>query len=314
MDLSELRVFCRVAELASFTKAAEQLNMAKGRVSTVVRALEAEVGGRLLQRTTRSVRLTPDGEVFLVRCKELLTEADQLQGMFRPAAGDMRGRVRIDMPSMFAQELVMPHLPALLSDHPLLDLGISTNDRRVDMVREGFDALIRIGPLPDSDLVARPLGMMTMCSLASPAYLRRHGIPLSLADLAGHRVVNYAGNLRSEGAAFRCEVDGAVRAVPMRSALSVNSSVYMQAACVNGLGIMQAALPTNRRLIDSGELVEVLPAFRPPPTQVSLVVPHRRHLAPRVEVVFNWLARITRPAMLELPAPVQGRAGNPAGA
>ncbi|HWW72944.1 MAG TPA: LysR family transcriptional regulator [Duganella sp.] len=306
MDLIELRVFCRVAELASFTKAAEQLNMAKGRVSTVVRALEAEVGGRLLQRTTRSVRLTPDGEVFLVRCKELLTEAEQLQGMFRPAAGEMRGRVRIDMPCMFAQELVMPHLPALLSAHPLLDLGISTNDRRVDMVREGFDALIRIGPLPDSDLVARPLGMMAMCNLASPAYLRRHGTPLSLADLAHHRLVNYAGNLRSEGAALRCEVDGAVRAVPMRSALSVNSSVFMQAACVNGLGIMQAALPTNRRLIDSGELVEVLPAFRPPPTQVSLVVPHRRHLAPRVEVVFNWLAGITRPAMLELPVPAPG--------
>ncbi|MBP1204973.1 DNA-binding transcriptional LysR family regulator [Duganella sp. 1411] len=306
MDLSELRVFCRVAELASFTKAAEQLNMAKGRVSTVVRALEAEVGGRLLQRTTRSVRLTPDGEVFLLRCKELLTEADQLQGMFRPATGEMRGRVRIDMPSMFAQELVMPHLPALLSAHPLLDLGISTNDRRVDMVREGFDALIRIGPLPDSDLVARPLGMMAMCNLASPAYLRQHGTPLSLADLAHHRIVHYAANLRSEAAALRCEVDGALRAVPMRSALSVNSSTYMQAACVNGLGIMQAALPTNRRLIDSGDLVEVLPGFRPPPTQVSLVVPHRRHLAPRVEMVFNWLVRIIRPSMLEPPAPGAG--------
>lgn len=306
MDLNELRVFCRVAELASFTRAAEQLSMAKGRVSTVVRALEAEVGGRLLQRTTRSVRLTPDGEVFLLRCKELLTEADQLQGMFRPAAGALRGRVRIDMPSLFAQELVMPHLPALLSAHPLLDLGISTNDRRVDMVREGFDALVRIGPLPDSDLVARPLGMMVMCNLASPVYLRQHGTPLSLADLARHRLVHYAGNLRSEGAALRCEVDGAVRAVPMRSALSVNSSAFMQAACVNGLGIMQAALPTNRRLIDSGELVEVLPAFRAPPMQVSLVVPHRRHLAPRVEEVFNWLARITRPSMLDLPAPAPG--------
>nr|WP_315395605.1 LysR family transcriptional regulator [uncultured Duganella sp.] len=301
MDLDELRVFRRVAELGSFTKAAEQLGMAKGRVSTVVGALEAGVGARLLQRTTRSVRLTPDGEVFLVRCKELLTEADQLQGMFRPAAGTVRGRVRIDMPSLFAHEMVMPHLSALLADHPLLDLGISTNDQRVDMVREGFDALVRIGPLPDSDLVARPLGRMAMCNLASPAYLRAHGTPLSLADLADHRLVHYAVNLRGEGAALRCEVDGVARAVPMRSALSVNSSVFMQAACVQGLGIMQAALPTNRRLIDSGQLVEVLPAFRAPPVQVSLVVPHRRHLAPRVAVVFDWLARITRPAMLEPP-------------
>lgn len=299
MDLSELRVFCRVAELASFTRAAEELGLAKGRVSTLVQALEAEVGGRLLQRTTRSVRLTPDGEAFLARCRELLTEADQLQGMFRPAAGALRGKVRIDMPGMFAQELVMPHLQSLLAEHPLLDLGISVNDRRIDMVREGFDALVRIGPLPDSDMVARPLGAMAMCNVASPAYLRRHGMPRTLADLAGHRIVHYSASLRSDGAAFRYVADGAVREVPMRAALSVNSSTFMQAGCLNGLGIMQVALPTNRRLIDSGELVEVLPEFRAPPMQVSLMVPQRRHIAPRAEVVFNWLMQITRPAMVE---------------
>lgn len=298
MDLSELRVFCRVAELASFTRAAEELGMAKGRVSTLVQALEAEVGGRLLQRTTRSVRLTPDGEAFLARCNELLTEADQLQGMFRPAAGALRGKVRIDMPGMFAQELVMPHLQSLLAEHPLLDLGISVNDRRIDMVREGFDALVRLGPLPDSDMVARPLGSMAMCNVASPAYLSRHGTPRTLADLAGHRIVHYAANLRSDGAAFRYVVDGVAREVPMRAALSVNSSTFMQAGCLNGLGIMQAALPTNRRMIDSGELVEVLPEFRAPPMQVSLVVPQRRHIAPRAEMVFNWLMQATRPVML----------------
>lgn len=299
MDLNELRIFSRVAELASFTKAAEELGMAKGRVSTLVQALEAEVGGRLLQRTTRSVRLTPDGEAFLARCKELLTEADQLQGMFRPAAGALRGKVRIDMPGMFAQELVMPHLQSLLAEHPLLDLGISVNDRRIDMVREGFDALVRIGPLPDSDMVARPVGAMAMCNLASPGYLRRHGTPRTLADLADHRIVHYAANLRSDGAAFRYEADGVVRTVPMRAALSVNSSTFLQAGCLNGLGIMQVAVPTNRRLIDSGELVEVLSEFRPPPMQVSLMVPQRRHIAPRAEAVFNWIMQITRPAMLD---------------
>jgi DNA-binding transcriptional LysR family regulator len=256
------------------------------------------VGGRLLQRTTRSVRLTPDGEAFLARCKELLTEADQLQGMFRPAAGALRGKVRIDMPGMFAQELVMPHLQSLLAEHPLLDLGISVNDRRIDMVREGFDALVRIGPLPDSDMVARPIGAMAMCNLASPAYLRRHGTPRTLADLADHRIVHYAANLRSDGAAFRYDVDGVVRTVPMRAALSVNSSTFLQAGCLNGLGIMQVAVPTNRRLIDSGQLVEVLPEFRPPPMQVSLMVPQRRHIAPRAEAVFNWIMQITRPVML----------------
>lgn len=302
MDLSELRIFCRVAELGSFTRAAEQLGMAKGRVSTVVQTLESKVGGRLLQRTTRSVRLTPEGELFLVRCKELLTDAEQLQGMFQLAGGEIRGRVRIDMPNLFAQEMLMPHLLALLAAHPQLDLGISTNDRRVDMVREGFDALIRLGALPDSDLVARPLGSLAMGNLASPAYLAAHGTPHTLADLAGHRLVYYANNLRNEEASLHCMVDGVPQAVPMRSALAVNNSAFMQAACLHGLGIMQGALATNRRLIESGQLVEVLPASRLPPVPVTLLLPQRRHLAPRVEMVLNWIARVIRPSMQEVPA------------
>ncbi len=297
MDLNDLRVFCRVAELASFTKAAEQLNMVKGRVSTIVQLLETEVGSRLLQRTTRNVRLTPDGEIFLTRCKELLVDSDQLQGMFLPISGDLRGRVRIDMPGLFAQELVLPKLSELLSAYPQLDLGISINDRRVDIVREGVDCVIRIGQLPDSDLVARTIGMMKMCNLASPAYLQQNGVPLSLGDLSQHRIIHYAHNLRNEDAGLRYALEGTVRTVPMRSALAVNNGVLLQVACLQGLGIMQISVPTCQRLIDSGELIEVLPEFTPPPLQASLLLPHRRHIAPRVEAVLNWLIQITRPHM-----------------
>ncbi len=298
MELSDLRVFCRVAELASFTKAAEQLSMAKGRVSTIVQSLEAEVDGRLLQRTTRSVRLTPDGEVFLKRCKTLLLESDQLQGMFRPIAGDLRGSVRVDMPSLFAQELVMPKLPELLAVHPLLDLGISINDRRINIVQEGVDCLVRIGSLPDSDLVARTIGMMEMCNLASPTYIEQYGVPRSLGDLGRHRIIHYANNLRSEDAAFHYMLDGASQSIPMHSGLAVNSGAFLQAACLNGLGIMQISLATSQRLIDSGALVEILPEFRAPPRQVSLLLPHRRHIAPRVDAVLNWIIQITRPKMM----------------
>lgn len=298
MELQDLRVFCRVAELASFTRAAEQLNMAKGRVSTVVSLLEAEVGGRLLQRTTRHVRLTPDGEIFLARCKELLTESDHLQGMFRPIEGELSGKVRIDMPSLFAQELVLPILPELLSAHPRLDLGISINDRRVDMVQEGFDCLVRLGPLPDSDLVARRLGWMDTCNLASPAYLERYGVPRSLDDLAHHRIVHYAHNLRNDEGVWRYVLNGAVRSVPMRSALAVNSAALMQAACLNGVGIMQSSIASNRRLIDRGELVEVLPQLRLEPILASLILPHRKHIAPRVEAVLTWMTQAIRPHLL----------------
>ena len=207
MDLHELRIFATVAELASFSRAAEQLGLAKGRVSTAVQQLEARLGTRLLQRTTRSVRVTPDGERFLDRCKELLTEAEQLQAMFQPAASGLSGRLRIDLPNTIARDFVLPRLPEFLAAHPLLEIGVSTTDRRVDLVHEGFDCVLRVGALVDSDLVARPLGGLPMRNVASPAYLRTHGTPRSLDDLAAHHVVHYMPSLNAQGAAWE-HVDG----------------------------------------------------------------------------------------------------------
>ncbi|MGL4605503.1 MAG: LysR family transcriptional regulator, partial [Iodobacter sp.] len=153
MNLDELRVFAKVADLASFSRAAEQLGLAKGYVSTLVRQLEERLGTRLLQRTTRSVCLTPDGERFLVSCKDLLTEAEQLQAMFQPVAAGLTGRLRIDLPAGIARNLVIPHLPAFLDANPLLEIGISTTDHRVDLIHEGFDCLLRIGEPGVSDLI-----------------------------------------------------------------------------------------------------------------------------------------------------------------
>src|SRR3954471_9473191 len=231
MDLHELRIFATVAELASFTRAAEQLGLAKGRVSTAVQQLEAQVGARLLQRTTRSVRLTPDGERFLERCKELLTEAEQLQAMFQPASTGLTGRLRIDLPIRLARDFVLPRLPEFLAAHPLLEIGISTTDRRVDLVHEGFDCVLRVGALPDSDLVARPLGFLRMRNVASPAYLRRHGTPLTLADLARHRVVHYMPSLNAQGAVWEyVDADGRHREIPMHANVTVNGTDAYQAA------------------------------------------------------------------------------------
>ena len=258
MDLHELRIFATVAELASFSRAAEQLGLAKGRVSTAVRQLEAQVGARLLQRTTRSVRLTPDGERFLDRCKELLTEAEQLQAMFQPASTGLTGRLRIDLPNRLARDLVLPHLPEFLAAHPLLEIGISTTDRHVDLVHEGFDCVLRVGALVDSDLVARPLGCLRMRNVASPAYLRAHGTPRTLADLATHRVVHYMPSLNAQGAAWDyVDADGQRRALPMRAQVTVNGTDAYQAAALAGLGLIQAPAFGTEAIVASGQLVEV---------------------------------------------------------
>ncbi|SFM27374.1 LysR family transcriptional regulator [Variovorax sp. OV329] len=301
MQLEDLRIFVRVAELASFTRAAEQLGLMKGRVSAAVQQLEARLGTRLLQRTTRSVRLTSDGEQFLARARELLADAEQLQSMFQPAASGLRGRLRIDLPNTLARELVIPRLPEFLSAHPQLEVAISTTDRFVDIVQEGFDCVLRVGALADSELIVRPLGQMAMANVASPAYLQAHGTPLTLADLAQHRVVHYSGRLNTQGAGLEYVQDGERRVHPMRSALVVNSADAFQAACVAGLGIIQAPLRGVQPLIDAGALVAVLPGYQAPALPVSLLYAHRHQLPPRVQAMLNWLAQLVVPTLQSQP-------------
>lgn len=298
MHLHELRIFATVAELTSFSRAADQLGLAKGRVSTAVRQLEAQIGARLLQRTTRSVRLTPDGERFLDRCKELLTEAEQLEAMFRPAASGLTGRLRIDLPNHLARDLVLPRLPEFLAAHPLLEVGISTTDRIVDLVQEGFDCVVRVGALADSELVARTLGWLPMRNVASPAYLRAHGTPRRLADLARHRVVHYAPSLNAQSATWDyVDADGLHRTLPVRAQVAVNGTDAYKAAALAGLGLTQAPAIGTDALIASGALVEILPKFRAPSMPVSLLLPNRRLLAPRVQAVMAWLTQVLVPVL-----------------
>lgn len=295
MDLHELRTFTRVAALASFTQAAQQLGLTKSRVSSAVQRLEAQLGTRLLQRTTRQVRLTSDGQQFLARCEQLLADAEQLQGMFQPAASGLRGRLRIDLPNVLARDLVIPRLPEFLAAHPLLEVGISTSDQRVDPVLEGFDCVLRIGALAATELVARPLGEMPMCNLASPAYLAAHGTPRGLGDLAQHRLIHYAGKLGLQGAGWEYLEGGKTRVLPMRSTVVVNGTDAYQAACLAGLGLIQAPRRGAQHLLDQGRLLEVLPGFTPPPMPVSLLYPHRRQLPARVAACLDWLAGVVTP-------------------
>lgn len=299
MDLHQLRVFARVAELGSYTRAAEQLGLAKGRVSAVVQHLEAQVGTRLLHRTTRQVRLTPDGETFLERGKELLADAEQLQAMFQPAAAGLKGRVRIDLPNSFARDVVIPRLPELLAAHPLLEIGISSTDQRVDVVREGFDLVLRIGTLASSELVARRLGVLRQSNVASPAYLKAHGTPRTLADLAHHRIVHYAPRLGTQGAGWEYEEAGQRRVLTMRTAVVVNSTDAYQAACLAGLGLIQAPVCGTRRLVQAGLLVEVLPQHVAPAMPVSLLYPHRRHVPARVQAVMQWMEAVVGSELAE---------------
>ncbi len=308
-----MEVFCRVAELTSFTQAASSLGLPKAAASTAVQALETRLGTRLLHRTTRKVQLTQDGQAFYERSKDLLADMDELQSMFqqRQGAQGLSGRVRVDMTTGLARNAVLPRLAELLREHPLLELEISSTERRVDLVREGFDCVMRGGTIGDSSLIARPIGLMRMANCASPAYLKARGVPKTLDDLtaSSHQLVHYASTLGGRPDGF----EHAGGSIAMPGAVTVNNAEAYQAACLAGLGLIQAPWAGVRDLLEQGLLVEVLPDHPAPPMPLNMVYANRRNLSRRVRAVMDWLAAVTAQYLEEKPQP-RRRASRPASA
>ena len=301
VDLQALRVFARVAELGSFSAAAEALGLPKGRVSQLVQQLESSLGVRLLQRTTRRVQLMPDGEAVLERARLLLADAQELGGLFQRAPGELRGHLRLDLPVRLAVNQVLPALPAFLAAHPGLTLDLSSTDRRVNPIEEGFDCVLRVGAIGDESLVARRLGVLRQFNLASPDYLRRHGEPQHPAELAeGHRLIHYAQRLsaRSPPVFEWLDAQGTLQLQPMAAVLAVNHTEAYEAAAVAGLGLIQAP-PSASSQLHTGRLRAVLTAYEAPPLPVHLLWPQQRHLSRRTRALIDWLDDLLRPQLLQ---------------
>lgn len=286
--LELLRSFVRVTELSSFTQASEALGLPRSTVSEQVQALEELLGTRLLLRTTRKVQATPDGEVLYERSKDMLAQMDELEGLFRSDA-TLSGRLRVDMPTAVAHNIVLPRLSEFLAEHPGLDLEISSSDRRVDLVREGFDCVLRVGELPDTTLVARPLGELAMVNCVGAGYARRHGTPHTLDDLRKHRMIHYVLAFGSPHATFEYQQDGKTYSLPIARSVAVNNIQAFEAACLGDLGIIQSPRMGLRKQLLTGELIEILPDYRPAPMKISLLYAHRRHLPERCKVFMDWL-------------------------
>jgi DNA-binding transcriptional LysR family regulator len=247
-----------------------------------------------LLRTTRAVRLSEDGEQFLPRAKRLVLDAEELAGMFR-APSTLRGRVRLDLPIGFARDHIIPRLPEFLTAHPQIELLVSTTDRRVDLVREGFDCVLRVGKLSDSGLIARKLGVLQMVNCASPGYLAKYGTPSALADLERHWMVGYSPALGGLTPSFEYPDGKRFRELPMRSLISVNGTDAYQTACIAGLGIIQVPRIGARARLASGELVEILPELECERMPVSLVQGHPPRVREPVRALMTWLARLIAP-------------------
>ncbi|MBB3260298.1 DNA-binding transcriptional LysR family regulator [Paraburkholderia bannensis] len=186
----EMQIFTRIVDRRSFTQAAEDLNLPRATVTNSIKRLETRLGVRLLERTTRQVKPTPDGDAYYQRCTRLLADLEETEEAFRDT--DPHGRLRVNMQGTLAQYFVMPRLPQFLARYPRIELFIGSGDHFVDLVREGIDCVLRAGELSDSSMIARRVALLEQVTVASPAYLERYGDPASIeALLDGHRAVNY---------------------------------------------------------------------------------------------------------------------------
>lgn len=295
-DIESMQIFVRVAELASFTQAAKQLGLPNATVSSAVQQLERTLGTRLLHRTTRKVQMTQDGQVFYTQGKDLLEDFNELKSMFRGKESELSGRLRVDMPLGIAKHLVMPELSQFLQMHPQLHVELSTTDHRVDLVREGFDCVLRIGVLDDSSLVAKPLGRFRMINCVSPDYLNNRNLPTTSNELAvsGLQLIHYDPAFKAKPLGWEYWDGKKTRHIPMPGVLTVNNTETYRAACISGLGVIQAPAIGVQQLVTQGQLVEILPEFVAEPMPVSLLYGSRRHVPARAQEFMNWLARIVR--------------------
>ena len=286
-----MRAFTRIVERRSFTKAADDLGLPRSSVTEAVKGLEARLGVRLLQRTTRHVSPTLDGEAYYRRCLDLISDLEDAEAGFTGVKPS--GLVRIDVHGTQARHFLLPGLPRFLDAYPGIRLHIGEAHHALDMVREGFDCMLRAGELTvDSALIRRRLATLERGTFASPDYLSRFGIPETVDTLEadGHRMVGLYAPDAPEVAPFDFLVDGKPRRLSLPSVITVTGpETNVTSACM-GLGLIQVPRYRVASELTAGKLIEVLPQFPPSALPVHALYSHTRQLSPRLRVVIDWMA------------------------
>ena len=293
MDVARaMAVFSTVATLGSFSKAAARLALPAATVTHIVQELERELGTRLLHRTTRKVTLTDDGTLYQERCLRLLADIDDAQALFSHARTKPRGVVRVDLPERLARLSIIPALPEFFDLYPDVQVRLAASDRFVDLVGEGVDCAVRGGPLNDTSLIARRVGIINFVTAAAPSYLARFGLPRHPNDLARHRCVNYFSAKTGKVYDWDFNRDGERIEVPMPGVIALNdSNAYVQAGLA-GLGIIQMTDYLLTRHVQDGRMVQVLPDWVSDPLPVHIVYPQNRHMSAKVRVFVEWVAEL----------------------
>lgn len=284
----QMQTFVAVVDSGSFVAAADGLGLSKAAVSRHVGELENRLGVRLLQRTTRRLSLTEDGRVFLARSRELLDDLHEAESELSSRGGAAQGDLRINAPVSFGIRHLAPLWGPFQARFPKVRLDVTLADRVVDVVEEGYDLAIRIGTLGDSSLVSKRLATTRIVLCASPEYLRQHGRPEHPGDLARHHTINYS--YWSGGGEWRFDGPEGVARVRVRPRLLSNNGETCVAAALQHQGIaLQPAFLVGED-IKAGRLVELMPQYRSLVLGVHAVYPSRKHVAPKVRALIDYLA------------------------
>lgn len=288
-QLLAIRVFARVVETGSFTKAADSLELPKTTVSKLIRELETHLGVRLLQRTTRRLTVTADGASYYQLTNRLIHQLEDIDQGFSQAQGLPRGKVRVDIGGSVATLLVVPALPDFFARYPDIQLDLGVSDRPVDLISERVDCVIRGGPLTEQSLAVRRLGEVSWSTCASPSYLERYGVPTHPKELDDHLIVTYHSAATGRVLPARFQRNDERYQIEGKAILSVNESNTQLAAGVAGLGIIHTFSYTVKNHVEQGKLVPILRDWRPEAYPFHVLYPPNRHLSNRVRVFIDWL-------------------------
>ena len=288
--IDSMRVFARVVERRSFSRAAQDLGLPASTVTDAVKQMEARLNTRLLQRTTRHVAVTLDGEAYYQRCLSILADIEEAESAFGGAKP--RGLLRVDVNGSQARRFIVPQLPDFLARYPDIELFLSEGDRYVDIVREGVDCVLRTGNPGESDLIGRRIALLPQATVASAQYVAAHGTPERWDALDGHRMVGFRSSATGGVLPLEFMVGGIGRTVTLPLTLSVNGGDTYRAAALAGLGLIQVPRYSVEADIAAGMLVDLLPATPPAPIPVHVLYPRSRQLSLRVRVFIDWVATV----------------------
>jgi LysR family transcriptional regulator, regulator for bpeEF and oprC len=290
--LQAMQVFVRVVETGAMTRAADSLQIPKATATTLIQQLEADLGVKLLNRTTRSVSVTTDGAAYYPRCVAILAQIHDTEESLAHRHAAPGGRLRVDAPTLLARWVLVPALPGFFARYPDIDLALGCSERRADLIEEGIDCAVWSGELEDSSLIARRVGLLYFGTCASPSYLAAHGQPHHPDELASHRCINHFSPRTGKIFDWVFAKNGARIQTALRGHVALDDENSYLAAAEAGLGVAQIPAFVLKEALEHGTLELVLGDWFPEPAPLHVVYPQNRHLSSKIRVFVDWVAEL----------------------